>query len=308
MAMCIVSVIIPVYNSAHTILRAINSVLNQTFVDYEVIIIDDGSTDNTKELIANIKEVNYSYQNNMGASSARNHGAHLAKGKLLAFLDADDAWHPQKLELQVAAFSKYSHIGACYTSRIHLKAGDSLPPFAQYDNPTIIIHTSVTEIFECPFLGTPSVMMPLTIFKELNGFDETLSTAEDADLWLRTANRYNIACIDAPLTVVFRSKNSLRSFNINNTYRNNIVVIDKFCNENSDFVSNHGKMVRDSKAKVYEQWGSSLLAVGQTKREIADARRYFLQSLFLRLTLRPIYLLIRSFIPLEKKHFRISTK
>lgn len=113
----LVSVIIPVYNRAELILETINSVLNQTYQDFEIIIIDDGSVDNTKQVIESIKDsrIKYIYQENAGTSAARNNGTKNAKGEWIAPLDSDDIWLPEKLEKQINFLKNNPDIDICNT-------------------------------------------------------------------------------------------------------------------------------------------------------------------------------------------------
>src|SRR4030042_587586 len=111
-----VSVIITTYNRVHFVCEAIDSVLNQTFKDFEIIVVDDGSTDNTKEALKRYsKNIFYIYQSNKGRSQARNTGLKVAKGDYIAFLDDDDIWVPHKLEKQVAFMDSNPNIGLVHT-------------------------------------------------------------------------------------------------------------------------------------------------------------------------------------------------
>lgn len=114
-----VSIIMPAYNSAKYIGPAIQSVIDQTFTDWELFIVDDGSTDNTEEIVTSFlsdRRVQYVKQKNAGSSAARNHGLSLSQGKFIAFLDADDIWKPTKLEKQIEIFEKYPDVGVCGTA------------------------------------------------------------------------------------------------------------------------------------------------------------------------------------------------
>ena len=116
----IVSIIIPTYNSVSFVTEAIDSALNQTFQDFEILVIDDGSTDETKKVLTEKygDSIKYLYKENGGVSSARNYGIEKAKGKYIALLDADDVWLPEKLEKQVILLESNGDIGLCYTGAI----------------------------------------------------------------------------------------------------------------------------------------------------------------------------------------------
>ena len=124
-----VSVIIPTYNRAHLVDRAIQSVLNQTYKDFELIIVDDGSTDNTEDIIKEFQKkderIKYiRHEENRGGSAARNTGIKAAKGEYIAFLDSDDEWLPIKLGRQISEFTNKSKIALVYTGRIIIEEGE----------------------------------------------------------------------------------------------------------------------------------------------------------------------------------------
>src|SRR3972149_5580300 len=128
----VISIVIPTYNRGKTINRAIESVLSQTFKEYEIIVIDDGSNDNTRDIIKrHIRKVRYYYQNNSGPSKARNIGIHMAKGEWIAFLDSDDLWFKTKLEIQFEEARKakcdvcfhdvlFYNLDDCYDKQINM--------------------------------------------------------------------------------------------------------------------------------------------------------------------------------------------
>lgn len=111
-----VSVIIPTYNSINTINETLQSVRNQTYRNYEIVVVDDGSTDDTVELLRTFDDIILVTQTNQGVSAARNRGVKEAKGDLIAFLDSDDLWHPQKLEIQINQAEKLKEFGIIFTS------------------------------------------------------------------------------------------------------------------------------------------------------------------------------------------------
>ena len=189
-----VSVIIPAFNAADTIVRAIDSVRSQTARSLEIIIIDDGSTDTTIEVAtANIR-VGENIQlikmpKNSGVSAARNAGISIAKGKFLAFLDADDIWLPQKLSKQIEVMEKDPTITlvSCNSQLISeagvpMKEGHiNRPPVEGFDAwKTLLIYN---------FIPTPTVLTYTFLVKEMGGFDEALAVGEDLDLWIKLGLR-----------------------------------------------------------------------------------------------------------------------
>lgn len=194
-----VSVIIPTYNSAHFIIEAVDSVLAQTFTDFEVLVIDDGSKDNTKEVLTEKygNSIQYFYKENSGVSKARNFGIEKAKGKYVAFLDSDDAWIPEKLEKQIVALEKNPANKACYSS--FYLCDENL-------NPTGINSSerkadALTDLLLIGnVVATPStVIAEKELFQQVGGFDDQLSQCADWEMWIRLATKTEFIYIDEPL-------------------------------------------------------------------------------------------------------------
>jgi glycosyltransferase involved in cell wall biosynthesis len=194
-----VSVIIPAFNASRFISQAIESVLDQTFTDRELIVVDDGSTDDTASLAMKYGEkLRYIYQKNQGLSSARNTGIVKAEGEYIGFLDADDYWDREKLRHQVALLDSLPDTGVVYTA---LKVVDK-------DNHEIeergclvrgrIFFSLLTE--NCVVGSCSSALIRRECFEKAGTFDEMLSASEDWDLWLRIAPYYLFDFVDLPLT------------------------------------------------------------------------------------------------------------
>lgn len=185
-----VSVIIPTYNRARYICRAINSVLNQTFTDYEIIIVDDGSTDNTREVLAQYgNRIVYLSQSNKGISASRNRGISAAQGEYIAFLDSDDEWLPEKLTIQVDMLDKNERLGlAC--SRMLILDSDGKQRGYKPEERTGRNFRELIEIGGD--LPTSTVMTRKACFDKVGVFDETLPPMEDFEMWVRIASRYDI--------------------------------------------------------------------------------------------------------------------
>jgi glycosyltransferase involved in cell wall biosynthesis len=193
------SVIIPTFNRAAFLREAIDSVLAQTAKDFELIVVDDGSTDHTRELVAEYGDrIRYLFQSNAGASAARNFGFHHAAGNFIAFLDSDDLWLPKKLARQMEWMAVHPNLLLCYTDEIwirrgvrvnqkliHAKAGGWIYPLCL---PRCIISPS-------------SVLMRRELFEAAGWFDEQLPVCEDYELWLRVASRFEVGFIPEPLIV-----------------------------------------------------------------------------------------------------------
>ena len=204
-----VSVIIPAFNAAAFVAEAIDSVLAQTMRDFEIIVVNDGSTDETARLLSSYDgRITVVNQANHGLAAARNKGAAVARGEWLAFLDADDLWHPDKLQLQLAIAGPNDHFS--YTDRLNI--GDRGPlPLRQGD----LQPGYEGDVFEQllvvgNILTASSVMMRRRQFELLEGFCVDLQAAEDWDLWIRFAADYPMKYHREPL-VSYRFHSSMMS-------------------------------------------------------------------------------------------------
>lgn len=195
----LVSVIIPTYNRGWILTEAIDSVLSQDFKDYELIVVDDGSTDNTRVILdAYGQDIMVLRQANKGVSAARNRGIAEAGGQLVAFIDSDDLWLPRKLSRQVDFFKSNPDAVINQTEEIWIRNGVRVNPKDRHRKPSGMI-------FE-PSLGlclvSPSaVMIRKPLFDAVGVFDESLPACEDYDLWLRISCRYPVHLIDTPLII-----------------------------------------------------------------------------------------------------------
>jgi glycosyltransferase involved in cell wall biosynthesis len=193
----LVSVIIPTYNRAWVLREAIDSVLAQEFKDFELIVVDDGSTDNTGEILDSYEQdILVLRQSNKGVSAARNRGIAAAAGRLIAFLDSDDLWLPRKLSSQVDFFKSNPAAVINQTEEIWVRNGVRVNPKTRH-------HKFSGMIFERSLalcLVSPSaVMIKKNLFSEVGVFDENLPACEDYDLWLRISCRYPVDLIETPL-------------------------------------------------------------------------------------------------------------
>jgi Glycosyltransferases involved in cell wall biogenesis len=188
-----ISVIIPTFNRSKLVVNAIDSVLTQTYKDYEIIVVDDGSTDNTSRILKRYAgRIRYFYQENRGASAAKNKGIQLARGNWISILDSDDVWLPTKLETQVKAVASLGKdFGACFTNcdfvesrHVLLSAFEQAGlrgelPFGPLHDPLKFI------LARYPAIWIQSLLVLRSLMTQLNGFDEHLVVAEDTDLLFR---------------------------------------------------------------------------------------------------------------------------
>jgi glycosyltransferase involved in cell wall biosynthesis len=195
----LVTVIIPTFNRGWILQEAIDSVLAQDYVNLELIVVDDGSTDNTAEILSGYRDrLTVLAQDNQGVSAARNRGIQAAAGELIAFLDSDDLWLPQKLSHQVEFFNDRRDALICQTQEIWIRNGRRVNPKIRHQKPSGMIFERSLEL--C--LVSPSaVMIRPGLFDRVGLFDENLPACEDYDLWLRVSWRYPVYLIDTPLII-----------------------------------------------------------------------------------------------------------
>ncbi len=189
-----VSVIIPTHNRAHLLNRAVQSVLDQTYQDFEIIITDDASTDNTEELVKGFNDGRiqyYRHEKNQGGSAARNTSMKHASGEYFAFLDSDDEWFPDKLEKQLTAFEKGENkLGVVYTD-FDYKSELAKTKYSGNISQSILVVN---------FVGTTSTpLVKKECFDKTGFFDAALPCGQDWDMWIRLAQHYEFYFIDEVL-------------------------------------------------------------------------------------------------------------
>jgi len=210
-----VSIIIPTFNCAHYLERAIESVLAQTFTDYEIIVADDGSTDNTRELIGRYDgRINYLYQTNRGLSSARNLALSKASGDLIAYVDADDMWYPHKLETQVGFLATHPECGFVHSdftvideaNRVTHRRFNHEPPRQVPQGACLM------DLLRRCHIQIPTVVERRDCFDRAGNFDERLKNVQDYFHWISVAmNGMAIGYVDEPLAMYRRTAGSLSS-------------------------------------------------------------------------------------------------
>ncbi len=210
-AMPRVSIVVPTYNRAATLRRAVDSVLKQTYQDFEVVVVDDGSTDETARVLGSVDDarvVRLRHAQNRGPGAARNTGIKSSRGEFIAFQDSDDEWLPQKLARQMSAIDRApADIGAVYSR------------FWRQDGQSRIV---MPRDFEAPLdgdirrtllrrnvVGTPVLMMRARCFSQAGLFDESLAMYEDWDLCLRVSRFYRFHFLEEPLAVAHRTPGSV---------------------------------------------------------------------------------------------------
>ena len=196
-----VSIIIPVYNRSHTIARAIDSVLSQTYQNYEVLLVDDGSKDDSRKVILSYSDPRiklFEHVENRGAAAARNTGIRQAQGKYIAFLDSDDEWLPAKLDEQIACLnSAPENVGGCITGKFNIESGQTTQHIPQKRN-----SWRETLLYVCDLGPGSTLMIARKVFGVVGFLDETLKRYEDWDWLVRFTRAYDLCLIEKPLAKV----------------------------------------------------------------------------------------------------------
>jgi glycosyltransferase involved in cell wall biosynthesis len=198
-----ISVIIPTYNRAGTLERAITSVFQQTLAPKELIVVDDGSTDETPQLLDRLGEA-FTFKvirlQNSGVSAARNKGVEQSTGEWMAFLDSDDEWLPHKLERQWECILENPSLSVFHTDEFWVRNGKSVPVPVKYSKSGgDIFKKSLAVCAMCP----SSVLIRKELFKSLGGFDVHFPVCEDYDLWLKITARVLVGFVNEPLVVKY---------------------------------------------------------------------------------------------------------
>ncbi|HIC73613.1 MAG TPA: glycosyltransferase family 2 protein [Candidatus Marinimicrobia bacterium] len=193
------SAIIPTFNRAHLLPRAVDSILSQTLPPHSVIIVDDGSTDGTEKLIKkNYPEIKYLKQDNLGVSAARNAGITATSCEWLAFLDSDDEWLPEKLARQMEVLNLAPAMKICHSGEIWIRNGKRVNPLKKHSKSGGWMFKKDLPIC-C--ISPSSAMIHRSVFDNVGLFEESLPACEDYDLWLRVTSSYPVLYISEKLVV-----------------------------------------------------------------------------------------------------------
>jgi len=259
-----VSVIIPTYNRAHLVGRAIRSVLNQTYQDFEIIVVDDGSTDNTEEVVKSFNDPRIRYirhEENRGGSAARNTGIRAARGEYIAFLDSDDEWLPKKLEKQLQKFSQVGRqVAAVYVGREwrDCQREKTVRVFVPRFRGRIFKYLLMENVVG----SCTDVMVRKACLEEVGLFDERLPARQDIDLWIRLAKKYEFDFIPEILSIRCLHDDRI-SADSNRRLRGYEMLLEKY---RPDIERNRRVL-----ARYLYQIGKLYLALGKPK----EARKQF---------------------------------
>jgi glycosyltransferase involved in cell wall biosynthesis len=207
----LISVIVPTFQRAALVCGALRTAFAQTYPRFEVVVVDDGSTDGTGEKIrAEFGDrVRYHWQPNQGVASARNRAVTLSAGALLAFLDSDDAWMPEKLERQARYLVAHPTLDMVLTDLWMQDRLDPHPVLVRRREAIPKDGNALLEVWPSPYMIPSTVMVRRAAFVKVGGFDETLRVAEDVDFFLRFAHALEIGVVDEPLACYSQEADSL---------------------------------------------------------------------------------------------------
>lgn len=296
-----VSVIIPTYNYAHYIEEAIDSVLAQTYKDYEIIVVDDGSTDNTKEVVSKYgPKIKYIYQENQGLSAARNTGIKNSNGEYIAILDSDDLWLPWKIEKQMKLFEANSGVGLVYSDGFAFGEEGVFDDFLFEENMNFYRGRVFDKLLLNNFIPCPSALVKRDCFNKVGLFDTSLDACEDWDMWLRISLHYEIDYVNEPLVKHREHKGSMQT-KVEMMEEADLKVLNKiFLQKNVPFI-----LKRKAYSKIYLISGGRYYNV----RKLGNSRnRFFKSLLFYPLSFKPWISIAKSFVPLKIKKVLKRTK
>lgn len=273
----LISVIIPAYNAGRFVLNAVESVTRQTFKDYEIIVVDDGSFDGTDNLLKQFLNIlNYIKKDNAGPASARNAGIKAAKGKYIAFLDADDEWLPHKLSAQVDFLESNDNYSMVFSNALSFgeeERGLFLPANTVFNEKDFLNIMLIGN--KIPVL---TVMIKKEVFRNIGYFDESKEfiSVEDYDLWLRVINKYKIKYLNDVVAKYRVGKSGISSDLAHLKEKENLVV-EKFLKKNPDIYENLKKRGELHNIMAYRcfDFGKALLRSGYKPQ----ARLYIFKAL-----------------------------
>lgn len=250
-----VSVIIPTYNCAEFLKNAIDSVLKQTYKDYEIIVVDDGSTDDTRHIVGQFDgNIRYFFQDNAGPAAARNAGIKNAAGKYIAFLDSDDYFFPEKLELQTAYIGRYPDMAMVFSDACTTYTdGTRIPHYKLIQEP----HWGMIfdKLFLNNFINNSTVLLHKSYLEKTGLFDETIRYSEDYELYLRIAKNFPIGYIDKVLVKFDRTRQNRLTRNIEKLFESDIRILSRLIDGDSAYFSSRKYLIKERFSRLGFDFG-----------------------------------------------------
>lgn len=272
----LVSVIIPTYNRAGYLPQTLDSLRAQTLRNHEVLVIDDGSTDHTADVIrARAEPIRYFQQKNAGPAAARNHGLKEARGEFVGFLDSDDLWQPRFLETMADCLLNNPQVDVAFCRFVTID--DEGRPLRRRRKNASAGHITA-RLFASTFITTPSVLARRRVICEAGGFDPSLTTSEDYDLWLRLSLKHRFGFVEEPLCLR-RSHPGTQSRNGSPApLIRKAQLLERFYQQHGQGAGIPAEVAHHRLAKVYRSAGKSSYRAG----DHATARDLFRRSLHYR--------------------------
>jgi len=268
----LVTVVIPACNEERTIADAINSVLRQSFTDFELIVIDDGSSDATAAIAASLQDARLQVLSfeNKGLAASRNRGIRRAAGTLIAFLDADDLWTPDKLRSQVETFRQHPDAALVYSWTDCI---DDHNRFLRHGSHVYAEGDVYRTLLSRNFMDNGSApMVRKRAFDEVGLFDESYRAGEDWDMWLRLADRYPFACVPS-VQVLYRIRSNSLMSDVERQFECVTAILDKGL-ERLPASPERERIRRIATANIYKYLSVRLLETGNTRQNGLQAGRY----------------------------------
>jgi len=295
----LVSVIIPAYNAERFIRDALDSVLNQSYSNIELIVVDDGSTDRTAEIVNEYGNKICCFNKvNGGVATARNLGIKHSLGKYVAFLDADDIWEAEKIEKQVIFLEKNIDFGIVTTSVFFIDIfgapshGFSLRSIYPKDG------WNFENLLKRFCLFPSAILVRKDVVNAVGFFDDDQSAAEDIDYFLRILKKYKLAVIDEPLTR-YRIRNSDSLGSSVYSYMEREKVLRKY----DGMIEIKPSVMKEAYFNLYNSWGKHFLWLNKFE----EARTVLLMALRMKIAWDPIFFLVKTYLkPLLKKWRKID--
>jgi len=285
----IVSAIIPTYNNADMVVEAVRSVQAQTWPAMEIIVVDDGSDDDTLTRLSEFGDaVKVIQQENLGPAFARNAGIRASTGEIIAFLDSDDLWMPEKIEQCVAALDANPDAGVVYTAVYWHEMDSGL----EYVLPQYTMSGWMARdlFLECHGVCTSALVVRRSCFEKTGYFDEDFFRAQDWDLMIRLAEDFQYTHVDKPLTEMRRHRGNLSTTHRDLYAKYNLMVLENALKRRPDL---YEELKADSFARAYFRFGMLLYS----DFKMREARAQFKRSLAYQWDFRTLNYIVRSLLP-----------
>jgi len=268
-----VSVILPCYNGARWIGQSIESVLAQTYKNFELIVVDDGSTDNSRKIISSYlydERVRYIYQENRGFSNALNRGIRESRGEFIGFIGQDDLYMPNKLQVQVEYFDEHKDVDLVHSNYCSIDSSGRIMKVRDIKVPRFSSRGKLIEyLFINNFIGFETALVKRRCFDKVGLFDERMVGFSDHDMWLRIAGEFNIAYIDLVLVKKREHELQFSKVAVEKCLRDEFLMTIKAI-KRYPFLE---KAVRKKLAGLYYTWGITMLEKGVN----GEAKQKFLR-------------------------------